>query len=412
MATLTSVPVDQELFAGVHAGDERALERLLHLRFAELLDHARRELGADAARAPRAVEHAILHVWAVRDQLDTPAALDRALDDALHQGITRERGRAAAAHRLEEHYHAPRAHHGGPEPTADAAWAHVAAVLHHTPASPAEQAERLRHGTAQHIAEATRRPKLGMTAVIAGTVAVLAGAAYFSVDRSSDELRATQGLAAADARVVSTRAAQQANVALDARTQAALQPESRITMPAAFGERLRVAALAGAAMFTVGPEGERPMEVRTERATVRSSDGEIAVRAYPDEPTAAVLVRRGSATVRTPSGSETLDAGEAVLVGADGRITPAAAGAARDAALGWTDGRFAVVDRPLRDVLPALRRWYDLQIEPPAPAVLERRVTLRAPLGSSRAALAALDTSAGLTFDWEGRRMVLRERAP
>jgi ferric-dicitrate binding protein FerR (iron transport regulator) len=70
-----------------------------------------------------------------------------------------------------------------------------------------------------------------------------------------------------------------------------------------------------------------------------------------------------------------------------------------------------MVDRPLREVLPALRRWYDLAVDAPSPALLDRRVTVRAPLGSSRAALAALDSSAGITYAWEGRRLVLRERS-
>ena len=409
MATLTSAPVDQELFAGVRAGDERALERLVHLRFADLVDVARRELGGDATRAPRAAEHALLRTWDQRDRLETPAALDRALDDAVHQGVARERGRAAAVHRLEERQHTHRAAHGPPEATADMAWSHICAVLHHAPESAAEHAERLRHGTAQHMRAATSGPKVGLTAIIALAVAALAAVAYFTVDRSSDELRATRGLAAKDARVVDTRPAQQANLALDAQTRAALQPDSRLTTPAGFGPRMRVAGLAGAAMFTVAPEADLPLEVRAGPVTVRSANGEVAVRAYANEP-AAVMVRKGSATVRTAAGSETLEAGRAVQVAANGQLTPLA-GDARDATLGWTDGRFVVVDRPLREVLPALGRWYDLQVQAPSPAMLDRRITLRAPLGSSRAALAALDSSAGLTYEWQDRRMVLRDRA-
>jgi ferric-dicitrate binding protein FerR (iron transport regulator) len=364
MATLTSAPVDHELLAGLRAGDEHALERLLRLRHAELHDTARRELGPDAARAPRAVEYAVLRVWGERDRIVSPGGLDLALNDALQHGIVRERGRAAAVHRLEARHGTHHPHHDVPEPNADAAWAHVAAVLHHAPESPAEHAERVRHGTAQHIAQATSRPKLGLTAVIAAVIAVLAIVAYYSVDRTSDEIRATRGLTAPDARLVSTRSAQQANLALGAGTQAALQPDSRLTTPADFGPRLRVAGLDGAAMFTVAAGGERAFEVRTPRATVTSDDGEIAVRAYPDEATTAVLARRGRATVRTQSGNETLDAGQAVQVAADGRIAPLA-GTARDAALSWVEGRFAVTDRPVREVLPALRGGTTWRSNPP-----------------------------------------------
>ena len=407
MATITSPRLDQELFAGVRAGDERALERLVRLRYPDLLERARHELAADAARAPRAVEHAVLRAWAERDRLDTPAALEEAIESALHQGILIERGRAAAVHRLEAHHHTQHVAHAVPEPTADAAWAHIAAVLHHTPESPAAHHERLRHGTAQHVRDATRGPRLGVPLLIGAIVAALAAFAFFTVDRSSDEVRATRALAATNARVVTTRAAQRANLALDDRTQAALQPDTRLTVPAQFGPRRRAAALDGAALFTV-TDGGRPLTVRAGRATVAVQAGEVAVRAYAGEPV-AVLVRRGSATVRTTAGSETVAAGQAVQFGADGRAA-ALNGGARDAALAWTDGRFVALDRPLRDVLPSLGRWYDLQLEVPSPTALDRRVTVRAPLGSSRALLAALDSGAGLAMEWQGRRMVLRER--
>jgi ferric-dicitrate binding protein FerR (iron transport regulator) len=407
MERVSSVQIDQYVFAGVRAGDERALERLVRLRYHDLFERARHELGADAARAPRAAEHAVLRAWADRDRLDTPEALERALDTALQQGITVERGRAAAVHRLEAHHHTQHVAHAVTEPTADAAWAHIAAVLHHTPEAPSVHYERMRHGAAQHVRDATRPPKMGMPLLIGGIVAALAAFAFFTVDRSSDELRATSALAATNARVVSTRAAQRANLALDGQTQAALQPDTRITIPAQFGPRLRVAGLDGAALFTV-TAGDRPLEVRAGRTAVTTSSGEVAVRAYANEP-AAVMVRRGSATVRTPAGTETVETGRAVQVGADGRVTPLD-GAARDAALAWTDGRFVAVDRPLRDVLPSLGRWYDLQVDVPAATALDRRVTVRAPLGSSRAVLAALDSGAGLAMEWQGRRMVLRER--
>ena len=66
---------------------------------------------------------------------------------------------------------------------------------------------------------------------------------------------------------------------------------------------------------------EQPLVVRAGRTTVRTDGGAVAVRAYPDEPTAAVFVRDGEASVRTAAGSETVGAGRAVQIAADGRIT-------------------------------------------------------------------------------------------
>jgi hypothetical protein len=182
----------------------------------------------------------------------------------------------------------------------------------------------VRHGTAQHIAAATRPPRLGITAAVLAAWRWSPPVAFGMMDRTSDELRATRGLAATTRAPVSTRAAQQANLALDARTQAALQPDTRLTTPADFGPRLRVVALEGAALFTAG-SGRPPLEVRSRprrRCAARERD---PWRSAPTPTRAAAPCSCATAMppVRTGAGSQTLGAGpRGARVAAAAAVTP------------------------------------------------------------------------------------------
>jgi ferric-dicitrate binding protein FerR (iron transport regulator) len=83
----------------------------------------------------------------------------------------------------------------------------------------------------------------------------------------------------------------------------------------------------------------------------------------------------------------------------------------RDAADAWRNGTLAVTNRPLREVLPQLRRWYGLDIHAEQPAFLERPVSFRASLDSSRQAIRGVEQSTGLEFGYMGPNMVFRTPA-
>jgi ferric-dicitrate binding protein FerR (iron transport regulator) len=71
--------------------------------------------------------------------------------------------------------------------------------------------------------------------------------------------------------------------------------------------------------------------------------------------------------------------------------------------LGWIDGTIVFNDRPFREVLPALQRWYALTLTPESPALLDRRVTMRAGVDSMRAALRALQLAGQVIIDYDAK---------
>jgi ferric-dicitrate binding protein FerR (iron transport regulator) len=133
------------------------------------------------------------------------------------------------------------------------------------------------------------------------------------------------------------------------------------------------------------------------------------VHAYPDDETAIIVVREGSVTVKADD-TRDVQARRGVVVTKDGAIRDASPGEL-DEALGWSENRFVVANRPLRHALKAINRWYATELVVRDSALLTRPVTVNASLQSSGDAIAALEKSGRLTVAQEGKTRVLRDAA-
>jgi transmembrane sensor len=235
-------------------------------------------------------------------------------------------------------------------------------------------------------------------------------AAYWWVDRAGEDLRITRALASEDVRVLSSGRAQQAVITLDDGSKVTLGAESKLTVPPGFGEEFRAVQLDGTASFTAASGQETPFQVRAHNAAIKATGTVFDVRAYETDSAVIVRVREGEVTVRVADTSRTLAAGRALAVAKDGSMREPSAQAVGEA-LGWTEGRLVIADRPLREVLPQMVRWHGLQIHVPDSSLLDRRVTMNAALASSREAIEALEQSAGVKFGYAGQVMILRDTA-
>ncbi|MBY3757257.1 FecR family protein [Azospirillum formosense] len=137
------------------------------------------------------------------------------------------------------------------------------------------------------------------------------------------------------------------------------------------GEERRTRLLRGAAFFEVTPDPARPFRVAAGPAVVTVVGTAFAVRYLDDR--ATVTVRHGTVDVAHPGGPAVrLSAGEEVVVTASG--IGAEHSADLSAALGWVDGRLVFEDRPLREVLDELDRYYPGLIMVPD-SLADRRIT-------------------------------------
>ena len=406
--TASLAPVDSQTLAALRSGDEHALEVIFRERYQALLPEAQEALG-DPSSASRVVERAHLHLWNERATVDSPARVADLLREGMQQGTVRERSRRAAAHRLVEHEggHVRPVKPAAP-PTVDEAWGHLVPRLRPTTEDAEharERAERARHETAHHIADVERpRSKTPIVlGIVVGAIAVVA--LVFSLDRVAPTASLARALASPEARPYESSRGQRARVGLAGVDALVLGAESRLVVPARFDE-LRGVGLEGTATADVA-EGQR-LIVETPGGRITTDGGKFAVTARPGEP---MVVRVDSGTVSVgPTGGEALElqAGQA-MVFARGTAPVAATRELADESLGWTADSLLIAQRPLRDVIPQLSRWYALDLWVADSALLDRPVTMRAGLGSSREAITALEQAANVRIQNIDRRLYIND---
>ena len=413
-------PLDQDLLTRFRNGDEQAFERIVREEFPALSDQANAELN-EPASAGRVAESSLLAAWDARDQIETPTALEYFLKDAVHKGAVRERSRRAMLHRMQEHEGAGTPHASAhAAETVDQAWAHIAAALHPTLRS-AEQSSQLRgeihrHGAASHVASvASRGPHFSaQTAALGALVVVLVvgviAAALFWGTRGTEEQRVESALAASDARVVTTRAGQRARTALGDGSNVEVGAGTTLRIAPNFAERTRAVNVEGTATFNVAEDSRGRFFVRAGNTLVRATGTVFDVSAFRGDSLTVVRVREGEVEVGPSDSATTVAAGRTVVVTADGRTGDAPPGLAEEA-FGWVDGNFVAVDRELRELLPSLNRWYGLQLKVTDPALLARRATVRAPLGSSREAIDQVKATAKVGYGQRQGEPVLFDAA-
>jgi ferric-dicitrate binding protein FerR (iron transport regulator) len=411
-ATLTRL--DTETVAAFRKGDEHALERVFYAKFATLLELTKAEVP-DAARATKTVENVFLHAWQDRASIDSPQAMDAALERMTHEAAIREKGRLAALHRHDVPGAKAKSQHIVVPPTIDEAWGYIKEAIHGTSAEHDKLQEQRKSLSKQHAAEhlaavgqKKKFPFLFIGGIVAVALAIMA--VLFWIPASKEEGRISRALANQNTREISTKVGQRGNVKLDDGSTVTLGADSYLKIPPTFPTALRVVGLEGSASFAVASGQSLPFLVRVGRATIRATGTTFDVAAYPVDNRVLVRVREGEVIV-TPKGGkdEVVKSGDAVLLKDNNATTPSDKDVARD--LGWIDGKFDVTDMTIKDVIPLLKRWYQLDVVAADKALLDRKVTMQAGLDSAKVAMTAMETNASVLFDFDGKKWLLRDVA-
>ncbi|MDB4881707.1 MAG: FecR protein [Gemmatimonadetes bacterium] len=389
--------------------DEESLHRTFLSEFAALTEEARADLGDALVLAPKVVEGAFVRAWDARARFKTPAEVHQFLVEDVHHAAARALSRRVAARRLAGSEHADA--HAVVEQTPEEAWKHILHAVHgetHSPQALADAAAVSRHGAAEHISHVSDEGSPWKPVVFGGVVlAILLGAAAF-MTRVSTDARYAKALGAPDARVVSTTAARIGIVTLDDGTKVRFAPDTKLIIPKQFGPDLRAVRLEGSAVFDVAPGLPKEFRVYAGDVAVVAKGTSFTVRAYPGDSAIAVVTNEGTVAVGRGKEMQDLPAGKSVIVTRGVAPRPATA-AEKDEADAWRTGIFSVSNRPLGEVLPLLSRWYGLHISAQPQTLLDRRVTFRASLDSTRQAIRGIEQSAGVAFGYVGQNMVFLE---
>ena len=81
-------------------------------------------------------------------------------------------------------------------------------------------------------------------------------------------------------------------------------------------------------------------------------------------------------------------------------------------ATSWTDNVYVASDRRLGDVITDVQRWYRTQIFAVDPAILDRRISIRASLDSVRQAISAIEREGNVQFGYLNDKMIFSDRQP
>jgi transmembrane sensor len=217
-----------------------------------------------------------------------------------------------------------------------------------------------------------------------------------------------------------TSRAQYATINLSDGSQVTLAPESRLTIPARFGQGVRVISLDGEAIFSVHHDAAHPFRVRARGALVGDIGTRFDLRAYANEATVTVAVAEGAVTLARARGGSggvpgndtagiVLHRGDVGSLGQSGDATSTrAARVARY--LGWADGRLSFVSRPLPEVLVTIGRWYDLDVRVPDARLASRLVTAEFSTQAPSEMIDALALAVDASVEREGRVVTLRPK--
>ncbi len=209
---------------------------------------------------------------------------------------------------------------------------------------------------------------------VAAVVALLlgSGALWWSVTRHAPPPLAM--------REFTTARGQRAEMRLADGTRILLSVDSKLRVPGDYGAVARDVYVDGEAYFEVTHDATKPFAVHAANALVRDLGTRFGVRAYAGEQRVRVVVAEGNVALRPAAAVDTSTLTPVLAPGDLGRLD--ASGALTLAHnvnvqrhLAWTEGRLAFQDAPLRDVLPDLARWYDLDLTLAAPSLGDRRLT-------------------------------------
>jgi len=397
-------------------GDELALRRAFDHEYSALMASAKSQLGEAESHAPRIVECAFVDAWAARASIGNADELKAFLANQVHHGASRALSRRAAAHRFGTHGgrdDVQLASKSNTSPAADAerSWAEITRAIH--TAGPSNEAHAAaasagRHEAAEHMKSVAKRAswKIPVAMGVLIVAASVVGIKY--LDRLGEDDAAVQGVKGANLLpLVAATSGQIGSLNLADGTKLRIGPETKVYVGDGFPNQFRAVRVEGTAQFDVAPGKPLPLRVVLKKGQVIATGTSFVVSSYPSDSGFMVLVREGSVTVKSDKLSIPLTANQSVAVRGTTSETPTEV--QRAEAFSWVDGKFAVTDKPLRDVIESLTRWFNLEIKVPNSKLLDRKATISVALDSSRAAITQVEKSANVQFAYEGETKVFRE---
>ena len=270
-----------------------------------------------------------------------------------------------------------------------------------------------------------RRWHAGAMSIAAGSVLAVAGLIGWQAiaGRSPGREGATRA-AVAPLQEVATARGQRATITLSDGTRMILGAASNVRYARDFGARgARDVYLDGQAYFEVVHDTLHPFAVHTSRGVAEDLGTEFVVTAYSTLSDMQVVVASGQVALRHAASSEadsgvgrgraaaplTLGAGELGVIDSSGSVRRSRVADASPY-FDWTKGELVFNGAPLKEALPAIGRWYDVEIKIGDPSLAGRRLVARFGPHSAREVVRLLALAANARSEQHGDTIVLLPR--
>jgi ferric-dicitrate binding protein FerR (iron transport regulator) len=395
--------------------DEQALKRAFDANYAASLESARSQLGEAASLAPRVVEVAFLNAWNQRETLTTTEQLKTLLADEIRHGAARALSRRASGHRFGSVGGGTQTgpHTITPSADAETVWSQIERTIHgqgQSAAAHAAVATASRHEAASHMKSVAKKRNWVIPIAVGLVTIAIAIAAAIYVDRLGEDEAIVTAVSAQGIQPIASNSGQIGSVTLGDGTKMKIGPETKVSIPDGFPDKIRAVKVDGTASFEVAGGLPLPFRVVAKRVHFIATGTKFTVSAFPNDSGVGVQVREGTVTVKGIDKPATVSAGQALLVEHKVARQPTEDELAQD--FGWVDGRIAVQHKQLRTVVEALTRWFNYDVKVTDLPLLDREASFSVPLDSSRLAISQVESSANVKFAYEGETKVFRDAKP
>ncbi|MES2458362.1 MAG: FecR domain-containing protein [Bacteroidota bacterium] len=138
-----------------------------------------------------------------------------------------------------------------------------------------------------------------------------------------------------------------------------LNADSKITFPSQFSGKERIVQLSGEAYWQVAKDSKHPFVVKTDKQDLQVLGTHFNISAYPGQPIITAL-EEGSVKITAGGHAKTIVPGEQTVL-VNNAISVEEADLYET--LAWKDGNFAFNTEKIEDIMTALSRWYDIEVE-------------------------------------------------
>lgn len=182
---------------------------------------------------------------------------------------------------------------------------------------------------------------------------------------------------------------------------------SAVTFPTAFTGNSRTVSLTGEAYFEVAPNATLPFIVKINNETAVEVLGtHFNISSYHDDASISATLLEGAVRVKAPQQSRLLQPGQQLQINRQSGAAILHQQVDTLAVIAWKNGTLNFQDKPLKQVISMIARWYDIEVvyetTPPD-------ITFVGEIGSdvTLASVLTFLRESGVHFHLEGRKLFI-----